>query len=34
MMNKLRDIGYIMGTYKEIIPELQERTPFSSLALP
>jgi predicted deacetylase len=34
MMNKLRDIGYIMRTYKEIIPELQERTPFSSLALP
>jgi hypothetical protein len=33
MMNKLRDIGYIMRTYKEIIPELQEGTPFSSLAL-
>ena len=34
MISKLKDIGYIMRTYKEIIPELQERASFSSLALP
>jgi hypothetical protein len=33
MISKLKDLGYMMQTYKEIVPKLQERASFSSLKI-